>query len=184
MQIVDERSYKRDMPNWTRSEGIAAVGLAHFVRRVVTTTKPRLVVENRSGTGFTFPLVQGLNDNGFGRLIVFDRDTENCAQIEKEITNAGFSHSASLEIRNESALQSRIEGPIDLLLCSTDHEQVVRHLLAQINPVGLILLHAGENEYQQVREIALRLDKEGVISTVVLPEGRRLVMAQKRSGRR
>jgi len=168
----------------TRSEGMATVGVANFVRRVVTTTKPRLTVEQRSETGFTLALAQGLNDNDFGRLIACDRDGARSAQISKEIASAGFSSSISVEVRSQSAAESKFEGSIDLLVCSTDHEQVVRRLLPQINPFGIVLLHAGEGEYEQVREFALGLDKEGTASVVILPEQRRLVIAQRRSGRK
>ncbi|HTC92344.1 MAG TPA: hypothetical protein VK699_02695 [Terriglobales bacterium] len=161
-------------------------GLAGFARRIVTTTKPRLAIENRSATGLTLSLAQGLHDNGFGKLITCDADAGRCAQLRKEIAAAGFSSSASIavEVRNQFAQEGRLESNIDLLFTSTNHVQVVQHFLPNINPCGLILLLANESEYKQVREFALAMDKEGIISAVFLPETLKLIMAQKRSGRK
>ena len=184
MQVVDKNSPKEDLRNRAHSEGLTPIGANEFVRRLVTTIKPQVLVENRSSTGFTVPLAQGLNDNGFGKLVVYEPDSEKAALLKNEIAKAGFSRSVSLDIRQEYLLKSRFDGTIDLLLCSNDHEQVVRRLLPQINPVGLILLYGTEREIPQVRQITLRLEAEGTLSVVTLPEKLRLVMAQKRGGRR
>ena len=184
MQIVAENNPKEDLRNRSRSERSVPIVTNDFVRRLVTTIKPRVIVENRSGSGFTIPLAQGLNDNGFGKLVVYGPDSEKAALLKNEIAQAGFSQSVSLDIRQESVLESRFDGTIDLLLCSSDHEHVVRHLLPQINPVGLILLYATDGEYQKLCQIALGLAKEGMLSVVTLPEKLGLVMAQKRAGRK
>ncbi len=184
MEIVDEHKHMKTFHDLTRSEGMATVGVANFVRRVVTTTKPRLAVEQRSETGFTFALAQGLNDNGFGRLIACDRDEARSAQISKEIASVGFSSSILVDVRSQSATESKFEGSVDLLVCSVDHEQVVRRLLQQINPFGIVLLHAGKGDFAALREFALDLDKEGVVSVVLLPATLKLVLAQRRGGRK
>jgi hypothetical protein len=155
-----------------------------FVRRVVTTIKPRLAVENRSEIGLTLPLLQGLNENSFGRLIVCGSDAEACAALRKETAGFDVSPSVSVDLRDQSALKSQVDGVVDLLVCTDDHEQVVRHLLPQVNPFGLILLHAGAGEYGAMREFLFRAEKEGILSVVELPETLRLGMAQKRSGRK
>jgi len=61
-------------------------------------------------------------------------------------------------------------------------EQEVRHFLPQINPNGLILMHDASSQMKTVREAALRLEQEGLISVVLLPTPRGLVVAQKREG--
>jgi hypothetical protein len=63
-------------------------------------------------------------------------------------------------------------------------EQEVRRFLPQINPFGLILMHDASSHLKQVREAALKLEREGLISVVLLPTPRGLVVAQKREGRR
>lgn len=156
--------------------------LANFVRRVVTTAKPRLVVEERGALRCTLGLAQGLNENRFGKLITCDSDANRSPLVQKEIAKAGFS--ALVEVRNQSALESKIEGNIDLLFASANYEQLVERLLPQINPFGLILLHGSEDEYEAIRELALRMEKGRLVSVVLLPRRLRLVMAQKRSGRK
>jgi hypothetical protein len=63
-------------------------------------------------------------------------------------------------------------------------EQEIRRSLPQINPHGLILLHDASSHLQVVRQAALRLEQEGLISVVLLRTPRGLAVAQKREGRR
>ncbi len=62
-------------------------------------------------------------------------------------------------------------------------EQEVRRFLPQMNPHGLILMHDASSHLKIVREAALKLEAEGLISVVLLPTPRGLVVAQKRQGR-
>jgi len=48
----------------------------------------------------------------------------------------------------------------------------------------LILMHDASSHLKQVRSAALKLEQEGLISVVLLPTPRGLVVAQKREGRR
>jgi hypothetical protein len=52
-----------------------------------------------------------------------------------------------------------------------------------MNPHGLILMHDASSLMKTVREGALKLEAEGLISVLLLPTPRGLVMAQKREGR-
>jgi hypothetical protein len=52
-----------------------------------------------------------------------------------------------------------------------------------MNPYGIILLHDASSAMKTVREAALRLEAEGLLSVLLLPTPRGLVMAQKRAGR-
>jgi len=60
----------------------------------------------------------------------------------------------------------------------------VRHFLPQVNPFGLILMHDASSHLKTVREAALKMESEGLISTVLMPTPRGLVIAQKREGRK
>jgi len=78
-----------------------------------------------------------------------------------------------------------VEGTIDLFFSDSDmpiREQEVRRYLPQISPFGLILMHDASSHLKQVREAALNLEREGLISVVLLPTPRGLVVAQKREG--
>jgi hypothetical protein len=52
-----------------------------------------------------------------------------------------------------------------------------------MNPHGLILMHDASSAMKTVREGALKLEAEGLISVLLLPTPRGLVVAQKREGR-
>lgn len=81
----------------------------------------------------------------------------------------------------------KVEGQIDLLFSDSDmpiREQEVRRYLPQLNPYGLILMHDASSHLKQVRDAALKLENEGLISVVLLPTPRGLVIAQKREGRK
>jgi hypothetical protein len=52
-----------------------------------------------------------------------------------------------------------------------------------MNPYGIILLHDASSAMKTVREAALHLEAEGLLSVLLLPTPRGLAMAQKRAGR-
>ena len=90
-------------------------------------------------------------------------------------------------LRAESSLEIKINGAVDVLFSDSLpelREQEVRHFLPKINPNGLILMHDASSHLKTVREAALRLEQEGLISVVLLPTPRGLVIAQKKEGRK
>jgi len=79
-----------------------------------------------------------------------------------------------------------VEGAIDLLFSDSDmpiREQEVKRFLPQMNPNGIILMHDASSHLKVVREAALKMEREGLISVVLLPTPRGLVVAQPRAGR-
>ena len=60
----------------------------------------------------------------------------------------------------------------------------MRQYLPRISPNGLILMHDASSHPGTVRDAALRLEAEGLISVVLLPTPRGLAIAQKREGRK
>jgi predicted O-methyltransferase YrrM len=92
-----------------------------------------------------------------------------------------------IDLRNMSSLDLKVEGTIDLLFSDSEitiREQEVRHFLPQVNPTGLILMHDASSHLKTVREAALKLEREDLISAVLMPTPRGLVLAQKRGGRK
>ncbi|MGA3107384.1 MAG: methyltransferase, partial [Terriglobales bacterium] len=90
-------------------------------------------------------------------------------------------------LRNTSSLEMEIEGTIDLFFSDSDmpiREEEIRRFLPQINPYGLILMHDASSHLKIVRDAALKLEQDGLISAVLLPTPRGLVVAQKREGRK
>jgi prolipoprotein diacylglyceryl transferase len=163
----------------------AEVEVLDFLKSIVTTLKPELVVETGTFSGLsTLKIAEGLKANGVGRVITCEYDPKVFAAAEKRFAASVLQ--PWIEARNESSLEMKIDGRIDLLFCDSDapiREQEVRHFLPQVNPNGLILMHDASSAMKTVREAALRLESEGLLSVLLLPTPRGLVMAQKRAGR-
>jgi predicted O-methyltransferase YrrM len=163
----------------------AEVEVLDFLKALVTTVKPELVVETGTFSGLsTLRIAEGLKSNGVGRVITCEYDTEVFTAAKKRFDASGLGE--WIEARNESSLEMKVEGRIDLLFCDSDapiREQEVRKFLPQINPYGLILMHDANSAMETVRAAALRMEQEGLLSVLLLPTPRGLVVAQKREGR-
>ena len=157
-----------------------------FLKALVTTTKPELVVETGTFSGLsTLHIAEGLKANGFGRVVTCEYDPKVFASAQKRFASSGLGE--WIEARNESSLETELDGEIDLLFCDSDaplREQEVRRFLPQVSPHGLIVMHDASSAMKTVREAALRLESEGLLSVLLLPTPRGLVLAQKREGRR
>lgn len=156
-----------------------------FLRTLVTTAKPNLIVETGAFLGVSAVwMAEGLRRNGFGRLVSCEFDPVVMAKAQEKIAASGLAD--WIELRQASSLEMQVEGTIDLFYSDSDleiREQEVRRFLPQISPFGLILMHDASSHPGVVREAALRLEAEGLISVVMLPTPRGLVVAQKREGR-
>ena len=163
----------------------AEVEVLDFLKALVATTKPELVVETGTFSGLsTLRIAEGLRANGVGRVITCELDPKVFAAARKRFIESGLSE--WIEARNESSLEMKIEGRIDLLFSDSDtpiREQEVRRFLPQVSPYGLILMHDASSAMKTVREAALRMEREGLISVLLLPTPRGLVVAQKKEGR-
>lgn len=163
----------------------AELEVLDFLKRLIITLKPQLVVETGSFMGVsTLRIAEGLRENGFGRIISVEYDPVVFARAKQRIEASGLRE--WIELRNESSLEMQIPGAIDIFFSDSDipiREKEVRRFLPQINPHGLILIHDASSHYKIVREGALRMEQEGLLSVVLLPCPRGLVMAQKREGR-
>jgi predicted O-methyltransferase YrrM len=171
---------------WSMYDSMTAeVEVLEFLRTLVTTIKPNLVVE--TGTfmaASTLVIAEALRLNGFGRIVSCEADPKVFATARQKIEASQFRD--LIELRNESSLEMKVEGTIDLLFSDSDmpvREQEVRRFLPQVSPFGLILMHDASSHLKHVRGAALKLENEGLLSVVLLPTPRGLVVAQKRQGR-
>jgi hypothetical protein len=92
-----------------------------------------------------------------------------------------------IEARNQSSLEMQVEGTIDLFFSDSHlpiREEEIRRFLPQISANGLILMHDSSSHYKIAREAAFRLEKEGLISMLLLATPRGLMIGQKRAGRK
>jgi prolipoprotein diacylglyceryl transferase len=163
----------------------AEVEVLDFLKTLVMTIKPELVVETGTFSGLsTLHIAEGLQANGFGRVITCEYDAKVFASAQKRFASSGLED--WIEARNESSLEMKVDGRIDLLFCDSDaplREREVRRFLPQINPHGLIVMHDASSALKTVREAALKLESEGLLSVLLLPTPRGLVLAQKKEGR-
>lgn len=172
---------------WSMFDSMSAeVEVLEFLRTVVTTIKPELVVETGTFSGIsTLWIAEGLKYNGRGRVITCEYDPQVFANAQQRFASSELA--SWIECRNESSLEMKVDGRIDLLFSDSDmpvREQEVRRFLPQMNPQGVILMHDASSHLKQVRDAALKLEAEGLISVVLLPTPRGLVVAQKRQGRK
>jgi predicted O-methyltransferase YrrM len=163
----------------------AEAEVLEFLRTLITTIKPELVVETGSFLGVsTLWIAEGLKANGFGKIISCEFDPVVFASAKEKIAASGLSE--WIELRNESSLEMHVEGAIDLFFSDSDmpiREQEVKRFLPQIRSTGVILIHDASSHLKVVRDAAFKLESDGLLSCVFLPTPRGLVIAQKRAGR-
>jgi len=187
-----EPEYHRATPEcpnperWSMFDSMTAeVEVLEFLRTAVTTIKPELAVETGTFSGIsTLWIAEGLKANGRGKVVTCEFDPKVYESAKTRIAASGLEQ--WIELRNESSLETKIAGTIDLLFSDSDlpiREQEIRRFLPQINPYGLILMHDASSHLKIVREAAMKLEREGLISVVLLRTPRGLVVAQKREGR-
>ena len=171
---------------WSMYDSMTAEAeVLEFIRTLVTTTKPALVVETGSFLGVsTLWIAEALKANGFGKIISCEFDPVVFEKAKEKIAASGLSE--WIELRNESSLEMHIEGTIDLFFSDSDmpiREAEVKRFLPQIRPTGIILIHDASSHLKVVRDAAFKLESDGLLSCVFLPTPRGLVIAQKKAGR-
>ena len=172
---------------WSMLDSMTAeVEVLEFVRTLVTTIKPHLVVETGTFMGVsTLWIAEALRMNGFGRIVTCEFDPKVYETAKEKFAASPFND--LIELRNESSLEMKVEGTIDLFFSDSDmpiREDEIRRFLPQISHFGVILMHDASSHLKQVRDAALKMEREGLISVVLLPTPRGLVVAQKREGRK
>lgn len=157
-----------------------------FLKSIVITVKPELILETGTFIGSSaIKMAEGLKENGFGHLITLEYDAAVFAKAKERIEGSGLGE--WIDCRNESSLAAKVDGPIDLYFCDSllgTREQEIRNFLPQVNSQGLILVHDASSHFAVVPEAMLRLEQEGLISTVLLSTPRGIAIAQKRQDRR
>ena len=177
---------------WSMIDSMTAeVEVLEFIATLVTTIKPRLVVETGSFLGVSTEwIARGLERNGplpdgsRAKIISCEFDPVVYAKAKARVEASPLA--PWIELCNESSLEMKIDGTIDLFFSDSDidiREAEVKRFLPQINPQGVILMHDASSHLKTVREAALKMEDEGLISVVLLPTPRGLVIAQPRANR-
>jgi predicted O-methyltransferase YrrM len=126
---------------WSMYDSMTAeVEVLEFVRTLVTTIKPNLVVETGTFMGVsTLWIAEALRLNGFGRIVSCEYDPAVFATAKEKFDASEFRD--LIDLRNESSLEMKVEGTIDLFFSDSDmpiREQEVRRYLPQISPFGMM----------------------------------------------
>jgi predicted O-methyltransferase YrrM len=172
--------------NWSMVDSMSAeLEVLEFLATLVTTIKPRLIVETGSFLGVSTEwMARGLQRNGFGKIISCEFDPVVYSRAKERLASSPLM--PFIELRNESSLDMKIDGTIDLFFSDSDmpiREQEVKRFLPQINPNGIILMHDASSHHKVVRDAAKSMEAEGLLSVVLLPTPRGLAIAQPRAGR-
>lgn len=172
--------------HWSMIDSMTAeLEVLEFLATLVTTIKPRLVIETGSFLGVSTEwIARGMERNGFGKIISCEFDPVVFARAKDRL--AGSPLNRFIELRNQSSLEMTIDGTIDLFFSDSDmpiRELEVKRFLPQINPNGIILMHDASSHHKVVRDAARSMETEGLLSVVFLPTPRGLAIAQPRAGR-
>src|ERR1700723_1323608 len=130
--------------DWSMIDSMTAeLEVLEFLATLVTTIKPRLVVETGSFLGVSTEwIAKGLHRNGFGKIISCEFDPVVYARAKSNLEASPLK--PFIELRNQSSLGMKIDGTIDLFFSDSDmpiREQEAKRFLPHINPHGVILLH-------------------------------------------
>jgi predicted O-methyltransferase YrrM len=172
---------------WTMQDSMSAeLEILEFLKQLVLTLKPALIVETGTFVAASaIRMAEAVKQNGFGKIITCELDPLVYAKAKERIAASGLGQ--YVDCRNESSLTMAVEGTIDLFFSDSHlpiREEEIRKFLPQISPNGLILMHDTSSHYKIAREAAFRLEQEGLLSVVLLPTPRGLMIAQKRQGRK
>ena len=162
------------------------VEVLDLLQSLVIALKPKVIVETGTFLGHGTPkLAEGARANGFGKVITVEFDPAIRERALARFESMGLS--SWIESRLESSLDTVIDGTIDFLFSDShlaNREAEIRRLLPQLDPRGVLVIHDASSHFKLVREAALRLEAEGLISTVLLSTPRGVVIAQRREGRK
>src|SRR5579863_2235753 len=91
----------------------AEAEVLEFLRTLVTTVKPNLIVETGSFLGVsTVWMAEGLRQNGFGRIVSCEFDPVVFAKAQEKVAASGLAE--WIDLRNGSSLELDVPGQIDL----------------------------------------------------------------------
>lgn len=163
----------------------AEIEVLDFLKALIVAVKPDVVVETGTFIGHSaISMAEGLKQNGFGKLITAEFDPLVYAKAQQNIQASGLSE--WIEAHRTSSLDLQVDDPIDILYSDSEpsiREQEVRYFLPKLKTGGLVLIHDASSSFRVVREAALAMEQEGLLSVLLLPTPRGLVIAQKLDGR-
>jgi predicted O-methyltransferase YrrM len=176
-----------DPEQWTCFDVQSAeVETLEFMAQLVFTIKPKLIVETGTYRGLAAAYMgKSLKRTGRGKLITIELDKDMHARAVEIVKKAGVED--VVECRNQSSLDTKVDGTIDLLFLDSDPSirvQELRKFQNQITTRTVIVFHdVNSGAHKQLRAQVLLLDDQHELSVVMLPTPRGLAICQLREGR-
>jgi predicted O-methyltransferase YrrM len=95
---------------WSMYDSMTAEAeVLEFIRTLVTTIKPNLVVETGSFLAVsTLWIAEGLKRNGFGKVVSCEFDPVVYAKARENVTNSGLAE--WIDLRNESSPEMQVDA--------------------------------------------------------------------------
>jgi len=166
---------------WSMIDGkTAELETLEFLYSIVRLLKPSLIVETGTWHGHSAVAVaKALRQNGFGKLVTFEIDTETCAVAKRRFEQENLTK--FVELRNESPVTGSVNGSIDLMLL--DSELPLRisefeHFRHQLSPGAIAIFHDTSTTHRVVREGVEDLVEKGLLTCVMFPSPRGLAICQ------
>jgi predicted O-methyltransferase YrrM len=166
---------------WSMIDGnTAEIETLEFLYSIVRLLKPGLVIETGAWHGYSaVALGKALRQNGFGRAISFEMDSEASEIARRRVREEDLS--SLVEVSNASPLESRIDDQIDMLVL--DSELTLRapqfeYFRSQLRPGAIVIFHDTGTNHRIVRDNVARLTEEGLLTTVTFPSPRGIAICQ------
>src|SRR5258708_3115603 len=130
--------------HWSMIDSMTAdLEVLEFLATLVTTINPPHGAEPGSFLGdSTEWIARGLDRNGLGKVISCEFDPLVYSRAKARLEASPLK--PFIELRNQSSLEMKVEGTIDLFFSDSDmpiREQPGKRFLPHINPNGIILMH-------------------------------------------
>ncbi len=96
---------------WSMYDSMTAeIEVLEFLRTLVTTIKPQLVVETGTFMGVsTLWIAEAMRTNGFGRIITCEYDPKVYETAKEKFAASAFND--LIDLRNESSLEMKVKAP-------------------------------------------------------------------------
>ena len=151
-----------------------------FLFAVVRLLKPRLVVETGTWHGYSaIAIASALRQNGFGKLITFETDTETCAIAQRRLAQENLTQ--FVDVRNETSVVGSVNGPIDLLLLDSelpDRISEFEYFRPQLSGSAIVIFHDTSTIRSVARDCVQDLVTKRLLACVMFPSPRGLAICQ------
>lgn len=168
---------------WSMIDGnTAEVETLEFFYAVARVAKPKLVVETGTWVGHSsVSFGKALRQNGFGKVITFEIDSEVCKIANCLVESEGLS--GFVEVRNQSSIETIVDEEIGILLL--DSELPLRitefhHFRGRLQPGAIVIFHDTSTIHKIVRNDIQKLIEDGYLAGVNFSSPRGLAICQYR----